>query len=117
MTEERKQNKLITNNDLGLVKNFSLQARLILRLLRDRRVSFLAKLLPIGSLIYFISPDLIPFILDDAAVIGVGTYIFMELCPPAVVEEHRKALWGEKSPIDTPSNEDILEAEFKEQEN
>ncbi len=116
MTEEKEQKKMITSKDLGLVKSFSLQARLILRLLGDRRVSFLAKLLPIGSLIYFISPDLVPFILDDAAVIGVGAYLFMELCPPAVVEEHRKALWGEQTPNVDHSDEDILDAEFKKQE-
>ncbi|MBT3240085.1 MAG: DUF1232 domain-containing protein [Chloroflexi bacterium] len=116
MTEEREQKKSIINNNPGMVKNLSLQARLILRLLRDRRVSFLAKLLPIGSLIYLLSPDLVPFILDDAAVIGVGTYMFMELCPPGVVEEHRKELWGEVSDTSGQANDDILDAEFLEQD-
>ena len=116
MTEEKEQKKIILSNNPGMVKNLSLQARLILRLLRDRRVSFLAKLLPIGSLVYLLSPDLVPFILDDAAVIGVGTYMFMELCPPEVVEEHRKELWGEAVDTAGKANDDILDVDFSEQD-
>jgi uncharacterized membrane protein YkvA (DUF1232 family) len=71
-----------------------------LRLIGDRRVSFLLKLLPIGAAIYVISPvDLIPgavipFIgaLDDAVVLWLGTTLFMSLCPEAVVQEHTNAL-------------------------
>ena len=114
MAEDNKENKIQIQSEVGMVKNLSLQARLILRLLGDKRVSFFAKLLPLASLVYFISPDLLPFILDDAAVIGVGSYMFMELCPPAIVEEHRQALWGEQANSNTASSEDILDAEFKE---
>ncbi len=116
MTEEREKKKIILNNNPGVMKNLTLQARLVLRLMGDRRVNFLAKLLPIGALIYLISPDLLPFIFDDAAVIGVGTYMFMELCPPAVVEEHRKALWGETTKKTDSSASDIVDAEFLEQD-
>jgi hypothetical protein len=32
--------------------------------------------------------------LDDAAILWLGSYVFTELCPPAVVAEHMKELAG-----------------------
>jgi uncharacterized membrane protein YkvA (DUF1232 family) len=88
--------------DKGFLKNLFLRGSLILRLMGDRRVNFLLKLLPIGALIYLVSPiDLlpgvmIPFIgvLDDAAVIWLGASLFVNLCPEEVVQEHQLALQG-----------------------
>ena len=48
----------------------------------------LAKLLPIGAVLYLFVPDLAPGPIDDAAVIWLGSYLFVELCPPEVVQEH-----------------------------
>jgi len=75
---------------LGLYNNL----RLIVRLLKDDRVSTLLKLLPIGALIYLVVPvDLAPINpIDDGLVVWLGGYLFIELCPDDVVEEHRKAL-------------------------
>ena len=96
MSEEKNERSLTTiPSEPGFFENLIRQIRLVLRLLGDSRVNFLLKLLPIGTLVYLVMPDLIPFVFDDAAVIGVGTYIFVELCPEHVVEEHRTALWGE----------------------
>lgn len=96
MSEEKNERSLTTiKSEPGFMENLIRQIRLVLRLLGDSRVNFFLKLLPIGTLVYLVMPDLIPFVFDDAAVIGVGTYIFVELCPEHVVEEHRKALWGE----------------------
>ena len=96
MSEEKNERSLTTvQSEPGFMENLIRQIRLVLRLLGDSRVNFLLKLLPIGALVYLVMPDLIPLWFDDAAVIGVGTYIFIELCPEHVVEEHRKALWGE----------------------
>ena len=99
------------------------EIRLVLRLMADRRVNPLLKLLPIGTLLYFFIPDLIIGPIDDALVIGVGTYLFIELCPPHIVEEHREALKNvvdsKLSDVDNdriPIYEDeIIEGEFRDE--
>jgi len=87
------KNKQITPVDRGLFREIANQVKLILRLMADPRVHPLVKLLPIGSLIYLVFPDFFPLNpLDDALVVGLGTYMFIELCPPEVVQEHKDAL-------------------------
>ena len=99
------------------------EIRLVLRLMADRRVNPLLKLLPIGTVLYFFIPDLILGPIDDALVLGIGTYLFIELCPPHIVEEHRQAL---KNVVDStlkdvendriPLYEDeIIEGEFRDE--
>jgi hypothetical protein len=89
----REISKRENNNDnSGGPLGLGSQVKLILRLLRDPRVNPLLKVLPVGTLVYFLFPDLIVGPLDDAAVIGIGMYTFVELCPNDVVEEHRSAL-------------------------
>jgi uncharacterized membrane protein YkvA (DUF1232 family) len=114
---DKKSGNLMVTPQSGVIHNIMVQAKLIVRLIGDKRVSAWAKLIPIGALIYVISPvDLIPGIafpvvgaLDDAAVLGLGTYIFLELCPPAVVQEHTKAL---NSNMDTvESNDEVVDGE------
>ena len=110
--------RTIVNPKGGLFQDLSLRIKLILRLLGDSRVSPLLKLLPIGSLVYLIMPDILPGPVDDAAIIWLGTYLFIELCPPDVVQEHMAALTnitpGSKQ---EPSvkEEDIVDAEFWEE--
>lgn len=102
----------------GVLKEFLKQAKLVGRLISDRRVNGLLKLIPIASIAYLISPvDLIPGLavpllgaLDDAAVVWIGTTLFIELCPPDVVQEHRNALEG-YSPDDSG---EIIDAETKD---
>ncbi|MGC8856826.1 MAG: YkvA family protein [Anaerolineae bacterium] len=82
------------------LRDIVLRIKLILRLMTDRRVNFFLKLIPIAALAYFISPvDLAPGValpvigaLDDAAVLWLGSYLFVEFCPPSVVQEHLRAL-------------------------
>lgn len=99
------------------------ELRLVLRLMADRRVNPLLKLLPIGTILYFFIPDLIIGPIDDALIVGVGTYLFIELCPPHIVEEHRQAL---KNMVDSNlknvdndripfHEEDIIEGEFRDE--
>lgn len=76
----------------GFFSELSQRLRLVIRLMRDERVSPLLKLMPVGSLLYLIVPDLAPGPIDDAAVIWLGGYLFVELCPPDVVEEHIREL-------------------------
>jgi hypothetical protein len=78
----------------GMLNDLVNRIKLIIRLLGDRRVSPLIKLIPIGSALYFIIPDLVLGPLDDAAIIWMATYLFVELCPPELVDEHMRAIQG-----------------------
>jgi uncharacterized membrane protein YkvA (DUF1232 family) len=102
----------------GLLKEFLKQAKLVGRLISDRRVNGLLKLIPIASIIYLVSPiDLVPGLavpllgaLDDAAVVWIGTTLFIELCPPDVVQEHRNALEG----FSSGDSGEIIDAESRD---
>lgn len=101
----------------GVFSDLTLRIKLILRLLADSRVNPLLKLLPIGSILYFFIPDLAPGPIDDAAILWLGAYLFVELCPPHLVEEHTKALTqvipGEwRDPLD--ADDDVIDAEYWE---
>jgi hypothetical protein len=76
----------------GFFQDIANRIKLIVRLMGDRRVNPLLKLLPIGSLVYLLVPDLVLGPFDDAAVIWLGAYLFVELCPQEVVQEHMEAL-------------------------
>lgn len=122
------KNKQITPLDRGLFREIANQVKLILRLMADPRVHPLVKLLPIGSLIYLVFPDFFPLNpLDDALVVGLGTYMFIELCPPEVVQEHKDALqrvvegqWRDTDAGDGVINPDdaqdpqVIEGEFRQ---
>jgi len=96
--DEKKPSNLTVSQQGGVVRNVLNQLKLIFRLMGDSRVNIFAKLIPIGALIYLVSPDpvMIPVIgvVDDAALLWLGSYVFTELCPPAVVAEHMKELAG-----------------------
>ncbi len=103
----------------GMFDNIALRIKLILRLLADSRVNPLLKLIPIASVFYLLIPDLVIGPLDDAAVIWLGTFLFVELCPPDVVQEHMQALtkvvsgdW--RDPLDTDG--EIIDAEYWEED-
>lgn len=106
---------MITAPDGGVVRNMLNQLKLIFRLMGDSRVNILAKLVPVGALAYLFSPDpvMLPIIgmVDDAALLWLGSYVFTELCPPAVVAEHMKELAGN---MEVSANEEIVEAEATE---
>ena len=117
---EKKSSDIIVTQQGGVVRNVLNQLKLIFRLMGDRRVNFLAKLIPVGAFAYLLMPaDLAPNVVlpvigmvDDAAILWLGTYIFTELCPPEVVEEHMKALAGNMKPGD--ANEDVVDGEATE---
>lgn len=102
----------------GFFQDLSVRFKLIFRLMSDRRVSPLIKLLPIGSLVYFLVPDIVPGPVDDAVVIWLGTFAFVELCPPDVVKEHMDSLTGiVDSEWRDPTDEDeIIDAEYRVEE-
>ncbi len=112
--DEKKPAKIVVQQQGGVVRNILNQLKLIFRLMGDSRVSILAKLIPIGALAYLIFPgdgDLVlPVIgmVDDAAILWIGSYVFTELCPPEVVAEHMKALAGN---MEVAARDEIVDAE------
>ncbi len=71
------------------------RARLIWRLLRDRRVHWVWKLIPVAGAVSVVIPldvlpDLVPIIgqIDDVGIFLGSLALFMELCPDDVVKEH-----------------------------
>jgi uncharacterized membrane protein YkvA (DUF1232 family) len=95
-----KKRDFLTNQNSGFIQDLIFRVKLIMRLMGDKRVNVLLKLLPVGALIYLVSPiDLIPGAvlpvigaLDDAAVLWLGATLFVALCPEEVVQEHTNAL-------------------------
>ena len=98
---DKPNRKLSLPQNRGFVQDLTLRIKLIMRLLGDGRVNPLLKLLPIGSLVYLVVPDIAPGPIDDAAVIWLATYLFVELCPPAVVEEHLQVLNATRKVMDS----------------
>ncbi|HEX9796925.1 MAG TPA: hypothetical protein VGA52_08035 [Anaerolineales bacterium] len=97
----------------GVFDSIGQRLKLLVRLLKDRRVNPLIKLLPIGSLLYLLIPDLAPGPIDDAAILWIGSYLFVELCPDEVVAEHQRELAstidGEWRELGEDSEEEPLE--------
>jgi hypothetical protein len=115
---EDKERKIIPTKGGGVFNDLAVRIKLIFRLIADPRVSPLLKLLPFGSLLYFILPDLAIGPIDDVAVVWLGTYLFVELCPPDVVQEHLEALKtqpfsGEWRNLNEPGGE-VIDGEFWE---
>lgn len=114
--DEKKPSKIVVQQQGGVVRNVINQLKLIFRLMGDSRVNVLAKLIPIGAFVYLLFPaDLAPNIalpvigvLDDAAILWLGSYVFTELCPPEVVAEHMKALSGN---MEVPARDEVVDAE------
>jgi len=99
---------------MGIYNNL----RLIVRLLKDDRVSPLLKLLPIGALIYLVIPvDFFPINpIDDGLVIWLGGYLFIELCPDEIVREHKDALRQvlTKEEDIRKSPQEVIDGEYKD---
>jgi uncharacterized membrane protein YkvA (DUF1232 family) len=110
---ERKPGKFIVPSQGGAMRGLVQRLKLIGRLMADSRVNILLKVLPLASLGYlFLPADLIPVVpfisaLDDAAILWIGSTLFVELCPDDVVQEHKEAL---ESNLDDTSG-DIVDAD------
>ena len=110
---DKKTSKLMVPQG-GMLRDFVQRLKLIGKLMGDSRVSFFLKLIPVAALAYLISPvDLAPGIalpvigvLDDAAILWIGSTLFVELCPPPVVKEHMNEL---QSNVD--NTDDVIDAE------
>ncbi len=113
--DDKKPSNLLVTQQGGVVRNFINRTKLIWRLMGDKRVSPWVKLIPIGSLLYLVSPfDLIMGIpgldaVDDVTVLWFGSTLFVELCPPDVVQEHVKALSSNLNASDV--QDEVVDAE------
>jgi uncharacterized membrane protein YkvA (DUF1232 family) len=113
------QGKIIPRSG-GFFQDLTNRFRLISRLLMDSRVNPLVKLLPVASLVYVVWPiDLLPVNpVDDAVVLWLGTTLFVELCPPEVVQEHLQMLNRRAAPgswqdvTSSPPEGDVIDGEY-----
>ncbi len=119
MAENPDPRRKIIPRSSGFFQDLTNRFRLISRLLMDSRVHPLIKVLPVATLAYVVWPvDLLPVNpIDDAFVIWIGTTLFVELCPPAVVQEHQRMLevglagWPQSSPSSRPEG-DVIDGEY-----
>lgn len=110
--------------DGDFFRNIAEHFQLIWKLWQDPRVNPLLKLLPLGAIVYLVSPlDMAVPVIDDVGVIWFFSYLFIELVPEDIVEEHRRSIrgtyftsWKDKDGTDI-SEEDVQDAEFKEKFN
>ncbi len=122
MTENQNPRSRIVPRSSGFFQDLTNRFRLISRLLMDSRVNPLIKILPVATLAYVVWPvDLLPANpIDDAFVIWIGTTLFVQLCPPDVVQEHIQSLngqpvTGQPQNTTTPTQEgDVVDGEFWE---
>lgn len=116
---EKKPGKLMVPPQGGMLRDIVTRLKLIGRLMGDGRVNIFLKLLPLASLAYLIWPiDAIALpiigVLDDAAILWIGSTLFVELCPPNVVQEHVKEL---ASNVDDTASDDVVDAEATDVDN
>jgi uncharacterized membrane protein YkvA (DUF1232 family) len=109
-----KKDRQLTVPQGGMMRDLVLRLKLIGRLMGDKRVNFFLKLLPLASVAYLFWPvDVVPAVvlpvigvLDDAAILWIGSTLFVELCPPEVVREHVQSL---RSNLD--EGNDVIDAD------
>lgn len=107
-----KENQILEQAKLGFFNDLFQNMNLIFALIKDKRVNFAIKLVPLASLVYLIIPsDLLPLNpIDDALVMWLGFSLFIKLCPDDVVEEHRQILAGKAN----PEQDEVVEGTYKE---
>ena len=112
---QRKSGKMVVPQG-GMMRDVVKRLKLIARLMGDSRVNFFLKALPLASVAYLIFPfDLAPGVvftiigaLDDAAILWLGSNLFVELCPDDVVKEHMQAI---DNNLGGSSSDEIVDAE------
>lgn len=116
----KKEPNDLTHYDKTPIGELILHLKLIYALITERRVNPFLKLVPLAGLIYLIYPfDLIPMFLgvsaiDDIAVMWFFQYLFVELCPPAVVQDVRNRLIGQVKASTPDGQEEIIDGEVTE---
>jgi uncharacterized membrane protein YkvA (DUF1232 family) len=117
MSEQRKP--VVAQNQVGALAQIVRTLRLVWRLFNDSRVHWFPKLIIPAAILYVLSPiDLIPDVilglgqLDDLGVLALAIALFIEFCPRAIVEEHRRALVAESLPA--ASDENVIEGSYRQ---
>lgn len=111
----KKSGEIMVSPGGSVLRDLVLRLKLIVRLMADRRVNPLLKLLPVASLVYLFFPfDLISIIpglsaLDDVAIVSLGAYLFVEFCPLDVVQEHMQQLTSNMDIVE--SGDDVIDGE------
>ncbi len=102
----------------GFISEMVIQAKLVIRLMKDNRINPLLKILPFGGLIYLVIPDILIGPIDDAAILFAGSYLFLEFCPQAIVQEHLQILLNERESgiKKVQDEENIIDADFHDVE-
>ncbi|MCS7001928.1 MAG: DUF1232 domain-containing protein [Dehalococcoidia bacterium] len=95
---------------LGVFVELARNAQLVARLLRDRRVHPVAKLIIPAAVAYLLFPvDIVPDMLstvfgvgvvDDLVVVALLVRLFLALAPERVKAEHWAVLRGGNEPVD-----------------
>ncbi len=117
MSQERKP--VVAPDPFGALAQIVRTVRLAWRLTLDPRVPTFPKIIIPAAIIYVLSPiDLLPdFILglgqlDDIAVLIFSVRFFIEMCPPDIVEEHRRAIAISKA-RSGEAQENIVEGSYR----
>jgi uncharacterized membrane protein YkvA (DUF1232 family) len=104
----------------GLLAEIFRNARLILRLLTGPRVPPWLKAIPIGALLYVISPiDLVPDVflgfgqLDDIAILLLAVKLFLDLTPQDVLTQHQVDMAAARRRPDAPPPGSYVDATFR----
>ena len=112
------------NASAGFVGGLLKQSRLAWRLLKDSRVPGWVKVIPIGALVYLLSPiDLIPgFVIpglgqvDDVVLLLLALKAFVDLSPPGIVREHLGQMFGGTNDLEPnrhPSEGNTIDAPYR----
>ena len=114
-----KQKQVQVRESVGALAQLLRTLQLVWRLLFDPRVPVLPKLIVPAALLYVLSPiDLLPDMIlglgqvDDLAILFFGIQLFLDLCPPDIVAEHRRLIAGTMNQTDTPS-EEVVEGTYR----
>jgi uncharacterized membrane protein YkvA (DUF1232 family) len=115
MSQERKP---VAVPDRGVIAQTVRTLRLVWRLLHDSRVSTFPKLIIPAAALYTIFPiDVLPDVilglgqLDDIGIIMLSVAMFLEFCPRAIVEEHRRRLDAEDGV--PPPKENVIDGSYR----
>jgi uncharacterized membrane protein YkvA (DUF1232 family) len=105
---------------LGLIATLFSQVRLAARLVREPRVPWLVKGIPLLAAVYVASPlDFVPDVLpvlgqmDDLGIMLLALRIFLRACPPAAIDHHSAAIDHGLSYRPMAPGGDIIDAEFR----
>jgi uncharacterized membrane protein YkvA (DUF1232 family) len=117
MGEERKS--IAAPERVGAIAQMIRTLELVWRLLNDARVSLVPKLIIPAALVYVISPiDVLPDVilglgqLDDLGIIALALALFIEFCPRAIVEEHRRAIAAQADPPQAKP-EEVIDGSYR----